>query len=697
MTIKPYFGDISPPSPPPQKAGKEQQKGKGRERLTASDALLNSEESPSQIFKAAQVPPPSFRLIEEQANLFNLARRLSEATKQTPLRPLKGEHQNDVYIPADLGVVFKPGKHAAALSKICYGIARLLGVADVLVPAKTGKASVIAGQDVDPDKHSDIDYVKLKRMDGKVILTDLSTAISVEAVQEKDGGWLCTTMDKKKVYLAQEGEYFKQVAKSTPLERQAKTDKFALVETLDDEDEHSAYYLVARKQVCEVSEKDGKDYTQLDGIIYELTSDDYGDVHLKRASIPQNKGKEPKDPKLAQSKFTRVYHEDDEVLVPSDALILVSIENQEDQFSFSHEEVSYKAVKKGETYSIESERKSKSTVQPLFDDEDFKKDGLLVLAETDEGDYYLIPKFLQSPVEVIESEEYVERNHQPYHIEPAGNYYHVVGRTVWGMVQAKVGDVFIRPTPQSLPIDIIQDKGKPQLKAFYDRIDMPSFIQAFIMTILLRPQDGKVSNLEESNVLFQAIIEEGGSQEKPLSKKQAAAVRKTVSFEELPTSLEQTKLRPVLIDLDETMPPNNKESVLPGFEGVHPLRCGLMGFPHARQPLNPEEKGLANSLLVNIIRNKEAIRTFLAPYSRAKSFDFSSENIKACDEVIDRIDSFIEKKQSASWTLEDLFFHVFPEYKEQWEILDKFNDPPEVKASLIGLESKEKLKARRKT
>ncbi|MEI8125020.1 MAG: hypothetical protein WCG42_04645 [Parachlamydiaceae bacterium] len=262
-----------------------------------------------------------------------------------------------------------------------------------------------------------------------------------------------------------------------------------------------------------------------------------------------------------------------------------------------------------------------------------------------------------SAVSVVKTDKTVERNKQKYKLTNDGNEIVLVGHNIMGSVQLKVENNFTTPDGKTRSLHILSETEERTL--FYENIDPEAFIKTFIAGIILRPQDGKVTDLEESNVLFA---------KNPLSPQE---------------------LEPILIDLDETFPETNQYSKRDEFKGVdkvHIIRFGLMGFPQAQKDLSPFKEFIEN-LIENINSSKDDVKRLFKEMISKGVFNQNHED--AYFEVIDKINEFFSSPTRSTLTLEDLFFHSFPEYKEQWELLDDM--PREKKASYIGLYSEEAL------
>ena len=69
---------------------------------------------------------------------------------------------------------------------------------------------------------------------------------------------------------------------------------------------------------------------------------------------------------------------------------------------------------------------------------------------------------------------------------------------------------------------------------------------------------------------------------------------------------------------------------------------------------------------------------------------FNEDKVTACIEIVDSLEAFLKKNQKNDWSLQDLFFAVFPEYKVHWDAIT--NESPASKASLVGLYSLKSLR-----
>lgn len=580
--------------------------------------------------------------IEEQSKLFQSSRALKEVTMQTPLCPsnMGSDNVNDVYITQD--IVFKPGVSAAQRSTICYGLARLIGVNDVLVSAKKGEASVIARQDLGTG------YGQLQTSDGKPVLVNLNRSSDEEHTDAPKGpfpkieGWL----------------------------KEYKT--FQVLE--DNEDNH----YVVPKGFTYPAEQGNK--VVIDNVEYKASTIDKEDPTLVKLTPVA-----PNASSTFEGKSFRVLYQSnpaseelDAVLVPNDSCLTIvhSEEEIESEFSFNCMGENYKATQDedGMGFSITADEEDDDLedlkgfepnqlhISSREIDEDDEDDLDQVVYDNDEC-FFVKSWRIDEITKDAKGLETVERNGQPYQLEKQTNgSFHVVGHNIKGMVQSKVENVFVKPSGKRAGLDIRTDNA--DRTTFFSRIDKSAFTKAFIATILLRPQDGKIVQLDQSNVLFQVKPDENGL---------------------VPPLDGQEPLFPVLIDLDETLPQKNDADKDNG-KHVHPIRCGLMGFPQAREPLSKELQKEAVELISEIVNNKKTIQEYLQRFvSKTPSRDFTKEHIAATIDVIERLNNFIDHPPKDDWSLQDLLFSVFPGYEAQWNHLIDSNSPA-ILASRIGFE-----------
>lgn len=630
--------------------------------------------------------------IKKQSKLFKSSAKLHELAKQSPLIPLLGDNENDVYITRGLDggdVVFKPG-NVAMLNKICDGIARMLGLKHAVPTTKAGKADVISRRDLQEDSKPDAphlnDYRRLTNHLGQDVFANLDSD-EHEIAEEVDvrGDVIYCLIEDEEVCLVPskdgEGLEVKDLSSVvTSIERAAdKSNKFKI---LGKEEDDEAVFLAPKAALGKLSNnKSFGKVALIDNYIYKVVPDKNSDHYrLERLDIKTNQDKTP-DQALLTKEFSIMELADEEgeledVIVPIDVLVELddkpAKENKVTSFDFMGKFFTLKEIQ-GKTGTFEIK------VKPVKKNEDLPfKDETVELIKDAEGNYFVLPKEEVSVIEKDEStsKEFVKRNGQKYDVvQDDDGAYHVIGHDIKGMIQSKIENTFTKQAGKKNNLDI--RSPTQEREQFYQRIDMPSFIEAFLLTILLRPQDGKVTDLGQSNVLFQAIAEEG---------------------QNVDPQNPEVKLRPVLIDLDETMPKSNSYSLDPGFVNdglhkVHSVRCGLMAFPQSRQKLTGAERSLLINFAMQLEENKETLLAYLQTFINSKS-TFSQKQINAFNDVVVRMTMFLLRinPQQSPWTLEGLFFHIFPEYEKQWKQLK--NETPEMKASRIGFEDEKDLKPR---
>lgn len=276
------------------------------------------------------------------------------------------------------------------------------------------------------------------------------------------------------------------------------------------------------------------------------------------------------------------------------------------------------------------------------------------------GKQFLTPASMT--IEVVKSkndpEHYVMINDFPYKLEVTEGGYHPVGYKVPTLYLEKIENLFVGFGIDGLNITEASDERA----AFYKRIDRKSFIDSFIATLLTRPQDGKIATLaNDSNYLFRE--EKNGS------------------------------LSIIQIDPDNLMPPNNQVSVAKGIKEygtVVPIRSGLVGFPMATEKLTGEELQHLKAVIERVTspKNEFIARDIIKMYDKTSSdtegpSQMTLDRQQAYSEVIGRLRDFFEKHQGEV-SLQELFFHVFPEYAEHYKKLIKAEFSPERAALSVG-------------
>ncbi|MDF2550433.1 MAG: hypothetical protein K0S07_1500 [Chlamydiales bacterium] len=328
----------------------------------------------------------------------------------------------------------------------------------------------------------------------------------------------------------------------------------------------------------------------------------------------------------------------------------------------------------GSVYQAKAERGlfSLSKSASLIDQDEIENADFQLLAFSD-GSEHLIQKDHLFLIEEIDGALTVERNGLFYAVEAREDgSYQVIGHDVPGALQEAVQPHF---TGFNQPLDIRYAK-KQVRDSFYERIHPQGFIDAFLASLLLRVQDGKITNLKNgSNVLFKVLPDEQGLID--------------------PTN-PLCKLWPMLIDTDETLPSQNlvsEDEELTMSGEVAPVRLGLMAFPLASTRLSEEAKAYAITKLLQIIHAKKEIAEVFEIYSPSLTHKQKGASL----DLISKMAEFLEKLKSGDsfedFSLEELTFFLFPTYKVHWQYLQNTkNDSREIIASLVGQSSLESMK-----
>lgn len=599
--------------------------------------------------------------IEEHAMIFSKALQLTKDSRVHPLQhfDLQSENACDVYITDH--VVFKPGTEAALKAKAGYGLLRLIGIERALVASKEGIATVVSREDKDEDGH-DILYtvIDLGKEAYLVPTEDLKKMKNVQlesSVQpSKENQSIMCEIEDQWCMLTPTSEGYKLGEVSNGLDDCISVDNaFILVKNLSDEP-----FLAAEKALLPFDRLNNVQHVELNGTYYKVESDP-NDADL--AILTAKDGRQ-----IGYQKFMEGGEEEKFLWVAENAFFPFDEEQiQDNEGVYPWEEKEYLVEKEQEIYQF------KQTSQNNFIQK--HEDDRYAIIRSSQSTYTLVPKdsvdqYLTNAQPLIKErgELFVERNGQKYEAVPDQNGFCIVGKDVKGMVQSKIKNIFTgkKPGVRSKVLDIRQDT--PERAGFYARIPMHLFADAFFATLLLRPQDGKISTLDETNVLFS----------------------------ELDPDKEQSSLMPILIDLDETLPDKNdyltvKKEVGGGVKNVNTVRFGLMGFPHAARQLSPDEKKYVLQMVHSTVAKKEQLIKYLETFT-TKGTILKKANQIAFEEVIDRLATFEAAHQdpSVQWSLKDLCFHVLPAFKADWERIGNRLSPEE-KALYIGLNSMEEI------
>ncbi len=214
----------------------------------------------------------------------------------------------------------------------------------------------------------------------------------------------------------------------------------------------------------------------------------------------------------------------------------------------------------------------------------------------------------------------------------------LVRTRVEGFLQPMVQDVLTEI--DEIPVDILYPGNVRD--AFYKMINKISFIQALLLTSLFRTADGKCRYLKDSNVLFTEAMD--GS------------------------------LHLTLIDLDETMPEDNGH-----------IRLGLMGYPDAHEKLEGPNRAFAKQFIEKIKARQQSL---LACVSQSP-LGTNEKVIKAFQHTLEEYCTAYEELKETSFSLADLIFKVFPDYKKEWDALQLLGLDREEIADSIGFSTLE--------
>lgn len=274
-----------------------------------------------------------------------------------------------------------------------------------------------------------------------------------------------------------------------------------------------------------------------------------------------------------------------------------------------------------------------------------------IVSTPDGNHHYLAPKKAMLSIEEQGGKKCVFRNGSLYDLEEDGS---IVGHDVPALFQEKVENLWVGQGREGLSIC----EPSQERTAFYDKINRASFLDSFIGYMLTRSHDGKIVTLKkDSNFLFQ---EQPDGQ---LSIKQ--------------------------IDLDSVMPPSN----VPESDFVpHPIKCGLIGFPLADEPLQDQEVARLETMIAHLTspKNRQAALDSIAEIGNSPEYAQAGpaliqERQTAYLEVIDKMASFITNRDKESpVTLKELFFHVFPTYAEHFNTLTSQGISREKAAIMVG-------------
>lgn len=620
--------------------GKEKQEEHEKTTEVGKSLLSAATESGTSIAQAMSFPKKEsvhLKQIHEEVKLRRAAQELFRISETHPLLPsnIDAMDANDVYITkfAKKGipnVVFKVGNENAQKANFCYQLTRICSLEDVVVPAKSGVVkSLVSREDYKAS------YVKIQNDEGRWLIKDSSEKkVSIKIIEKSE----------KETLISHKGRMYTLVADK---------EKKGCYHIKEEEDEEFS------ESEGEISDTEVKDKDS-SGYKFGSFEDDFSDNEIGGAEDFEDEVADSDEDFDYETAGLEDYHG-----------------TLDDKYPDYHQagEVDFDDESDAENESLQ---------------EQFGDDPVFLYSHPVSGKVFLLPHQDANPIVQDHGTDAVLRNGVPYQIVEKDNTLEVIGKDVPGMVQIKVEGSFFGPSEGKF-IDA-RRTNSPETKSFFNRIDMKKFSQAFLATVIFRPQDGKVDKLNESNYLFQAVSEEEDGTSKVGD----------------PQNL-QSKLCPVLIDLDETMPRDNKQSQDPeltdgGKKSVSPVRTGLMMFPQSCKNLSTEEKRYVLEKIGEIVSKKKQIDNLMKGYSvqtitqftpdrkkEARQVGFLDEQqVKALDEVLDRLDEFQKNHgESDDWLLEDILFAALPEYKKQWDALGDL--PRDKKAQHIGFDSLEDL------
>lgn len=571
---------------------------------------------------------------QRKENLDADALILKTLSPRKPLTRLNPDSDKPVFVTPK--VVFKPGEEAAIKNTCCYDIAEAAGLANSIPVSQPGQASIV----VEPTK-KDLVLIPFGQKPQPSAAAQVQTEDTRLLVRKSDTTPIkivktSSDMMGKTEITCQVFDGSTSKPRKLILEKQ---EDGAFVET----NSEALKWTPPPREVEDASSSDDEDFESNDDEDFESIDDE---------------GLERKDNYNSYS--------DNDSLKLSFSTKMKSMsalsESDSEDDELSDEEPSLT--------SPTSMKRSESTISEPELNLSKLHDSFRIAQEPKSKQYYIMPEGTQNMV-------YVRTN------KGSVQYYQ---KDADGMVQEKIDHIakfdksnvdrhkglVLTPATGNTPLDI---KKNSEISAFYNRIDTNAFLECFLTIMLLRPQDGKVTDLEASNVLFQKMDPKDPD----------------------------SKLRPILIDLDETLPAANAWSLHPAYNPpddqhyspvgmaitkVHAIRNGLMGFPQVRQPVTKEQVDAIKERIESLLKAKDDLAEKLEERAGGSEY-FTETHLKALNEVIGKIDKFLtENKDAKDWTLEDLFFYTFPEYKQQWNLLDEFTKmSPTDKASIIGKSS----------
>jgi hypothetical protein len=243
-------------------------------------------------------------------------------------------------------------------------------------------------------------------------------------------------------------------------------------------------------------------------------------------------------------------------------------------------------------------------------------------------------------------------------------------KDVKGMVQVFKNNCYYGPHNTFIGRWSSSDKN-----LFYSKIDPFYFCQATIFSLLISHGDLRINTLKDSNILFQSI--QGNF----------------------------NRLRPIVIDMEISMPENNKESTFRkqifGISGITPYRSSLLGFSLSDMRINGTLLNKIKEMVFSL--NEEQLISFLQKIKfsyKGVNSNFNKKNttqnlyntnqVEAFKERLQRLKTFISR--SINFSLRELVYAVFPCYEHLDKLLIQKGYSAEKRCLMIGLLPSSRLK-----
>ncbi len=559
--------------------------------------ILPQEQNSAPSTKLKQVLQP---LQNQKAELKKSAEKIKNL--ESPLLPKKDATGSNVY-PLTLEstnphAVFKPGKSNTMKAILCAKVAKMLDLRDSIPKTIEATAShVISKGDLD-DKGEAIIYERALIND-KEYLVNPNDCFDIRFVEERaDGGCRVKLANNLCLKLTKDGDGY--VAHLEREEEDASVD-----------DEKAPFDRQRNDDLMSEDEASGLE------VVFNERAEDVSDDERDFMSFDVQRNVNSIDDEESIDAEDAGRGEDSQSDISDEELA------QDDEEDFNPEDFD------GQRVLFANDREIL-----VFEE------GAHLLQEDDEG-------------------EYVQRGEARFVLhdsEDEEGGHTLIGRDVEGFIQDWIPDVVTEINGNTVDT-LVPSKTRD---AFFSMIDTKSFMESLLLAMLFRTQDGKASNLEDTNFLF---------------------------------IKSDDHLQLKLIDLDETWPTTNDltdDPVLAKKGAICALQLGLMGYPQAHMQLDGDEKAHVVALLQKIEQNRDGMLAALDKYQVDSS---RTDQVKrAFNEVLDGFRSF---NTDQPFTLANLVFHVFPEYRKQWDALESLGLPREEIAKWVGKATVEEVIALR--